>query len=303
MKGTLYNPYGLIRPHQRPSVTAWRQFGLTLLLALGTGLFLTGIIFFFAHNWSGLHHLAKFGILAAGIAGSSIASLFCRRYPLAQQMLLLVASVLVGVLLAVFGQAYQLKSNTGFIAWALFILLWAVAADFHVLWLLFIAVLHIGIFVISPTYDFTCWLLTYFSSIVTLLLFALLPQYVSVLPTRPRWFVKVLFVAASLFTCACLIFSLFDGYPLSNPLFLFFFPALAAFYGFQQRDITIVSLVYLVLVVELSALCIRVFSAGGFFFVALTVLLSIIIYVYIVKELTDKWNTSTPKTDPDEEPE
>lgn len=288
MKGTIINPFSLIKAGERPSADAWLQFALTFFLSVGIGLFLTGVIFFFAYNWVDLHHLAKLSIIGASITASCIGAIFCKKKPMAQQLLLLVASVMVGVLLAVYGQAYQLQSDSGFLAWAIFIALWAVAADFDVLWLVFVTVLQIGVGVaLGGTNDIG--IIIHFIFLALIGIFAIVPYMIESIRERSRWFVIVLFTASAIFTIVEMIVHYEDG---SGALYSITFLAVALFYGWKKRDLSVMTLGFLVVVVEIHELTIEALLFTGTF----TIIGSILCYVWFIKKLRQMWNTPVETT-------
>jgi uncharacterized membrane protein len=120
----------------------WGRWGRRALLALGAGQVLAGIIFFFAYNWSELSDLAKFAVVEGGILLAVAAALIAGIDKIAGQVLLIAASVLTGVLLAVIGQAYQTGADVYelFLAWAVLILPWCFAARSAVLWVLWLVI-------------------------------------------------------------------------------------------------------------------------------------------------------------------
>jgi uncharacterized membrane protein len=114
----------------------WRRFLSTTLLGLGALLVLSGVISFFAFNWAALHRFGKFGLLMAAIAAAALTAWRLGERP-AGQFALLFAAVLVGPLLAVYGQAYQTGADPYelFLGWAGLILPWVILARFAPLWL------------------------------------------------------------------------------------------------------------------------------------------------------------------------
>lgn len=100
----------------RPNAADWRIF-LQRLLALAGGVLLAvGLVFFFAANWHALHHFSKLALLFACIAGALGVAFYAGLDSLAGRVGLLFACLVVGPLLAVYGQTYQ----TGAQAWELF---------------------------------------------------------------------------------------------------------------------------------------------------------------------------------------
>jgi uncharacterized membrane protein len=117
------------------------------LLSLGVVLILSGIGYFFAHNWNHLTDTDKL-VLAGGsvfvsLAGATWAGL--DRFP--GKILLLAACALVGVFLGVFGQVYQTGANTYelFTAWALLIFPWVALGRFMPLWIFWMALLNFAL--------------------------------------------------------------------------------------------------------------------------------------------------------------
>ncbi|ATB42461.1 hypothetical protein CYFUS_007939 [Cystobacter fuscus] len=119
-----------------PGPAAWRRFLSTVLLGFGSLLVLSGVIYFFAFNWQALHRFGKLGLVLAAITGACIAA-WRLGEGLAGQFALLFAAVLVGPLLAVYGQAYQTGADPYglFLGWGVLILPWVVLARFSPLWL------------------------------------------------------------------------------------------------------------------------------------------------------------------------
>lgn len=289
MKGTIINPYSLIKSGERPTVDAWVQFALTFFLSVGLGLFLTGVIFFFAYNWVDLHHLAKISIIASSIIAFSVGAIFSKGEKLTQQILLLLASVMVGVLLAVYGQAYQLKSDSGFLAWAVFILLWAIVADFDVLWLVFVTVLQIGIGTMDFQNETTLGIVTHFTFLVLIGLFALLPYKIKTIRERSSWFMDILFTASAIFTITEMIIHRLDG---NGVLYFITFLAVALSYGWWKRKLSIMTLGFLVVVIEFHILTIEALLFLGTF----SIIGSIVAYIWFIKKLKQKWNISAETT-------
>ena len=129
-----------------PSRPEWRRFLSTTLMALGTLLVLAGVIYFFAYNWADLHRFAKLGLIAAAIAGGAVGA-WRLSEGLAGQFCLLASAVLVGALLAVYGQAYQTGADPYelFVGWAVLILPWVALSRFAPLWLFLLVLMNTGV--------------------------------------------------------------------------------------------------------------------------------------------------------------
>jgi len=118
---------------------SWKGFVNLLFISLGVGFTVSGIIFFFAYNWTDLHKFAKMGLIEGLIILTTSVVLFSKLNLKVKNILLTGTSVLVGVLIAVFGQIYQTGANAYdfFLGWTLFISLWVVISNYPPLWLVF----------------------------------------------------------------------------------------------------------------------------------------------------------------------
>jgi len=131
-----------LRPQQH-----WWRWANRSLLFVGTALVLAGVVFFFAHNWKRMHPVAKFCLIETGLWVCAVGALRRGLDRISGKVLLLSASVLVGVLLAVYGQVYQTGADAyeNFVLWAILILLWVVVARFAALWILWLVVTNVAL--------------------------------------------------------------------------------------------------------------------------------------------------------------
>ena len=121
-----------------PTSEEWHWYFRKHCLVLGWLLVISGVVFFGAYNWSGLSRFAKFGILEVLIVAGFCSALMRKVNSLVGETLLVSSAVLVGVLLAVFGQVYQTGADSFklFLAWSLLILPWCVGGRSNALWFL-----------------------------------------------------------------------------------------------------------------------------------------------------------------------
>ncbi len=123
-----------------------------LFMAAGLLLLLSGIIFFFAYNWTELSKFAKLGLIQASILLIAASIVWTRPPPFITKLSLSALCVLVGLLLAVFGQIYQTGADAYdlFLGWTLLVSLWVLIARAPLLWLFYIflinctAILYLG---------------------------------------------------------------------------------------------------------------------------------------------------------------
>lgn len=125
----------------------WSTWALRVLMALGTGHVLGAIIFFFAFNWADMPVFAKFAVLQGGIVITALGALIAGIDRPVGQSLLIAASVLTGVVLAVFGQIYQTGADAYqlFVSWGLFIIPWVLISRNAAHWLVWLIVVFIAI--------------------------------------------------------------------------------------------------------------------------------------------------------------
>ena len=130
-----------------PSKQSWLAFFDKAMLIIGVVALVLALVFFVAYNWIEMGKMGKFalvkGALVITISGYALLA-FKRKYKLIQQLLLLIASVITGSLLALFGQIYQTGADTWqlFFGWAVLITPWVVIARFPALWLLWLGLIN-----------------------------------------------------------------------------------------------------------------------------------------------------------------
>ncbi len=120
----------------------WARWAGRALLAIGVAHLLAGILFFFAYNWADMSPLVKFAVIEAGVLICVVGAWVAGLDRPAGQSLLIGASVLTGVLLAVIGQVYQTGADAYelFAAWSVLILPWALASRSPAHWLVWLVV-------------------------------------------------------------------------------------------------------------------------------------------------------------------
>ena len=126
---------------------AWWRWASRMLLFLGAALVLSGIVFFFAYNWARMGAFVKFGLIEGALVASLVAAWVVGIDRIAGKVLLLGAAVLVGVLLAVYGQVYQTGADAYelFVGWALLIVGWVAISRFGGLWLMWLVILNTAV--------------------------------------------------------------------------------------------------------------------------------------------------------------
>jgi uncharacterized membrane protein len=128
----------------KPSIQTWIGFISKFVLSLGVLFTVSGVIFFFAYNWSELHKFSKLSIVGGAIIATTIITLFYQLNKFHAQLSLLAVAVFIGSLLAVFGQIYQTGANAYdlFLNWAMLITGIVLISNFKPLWFLWLALIN-----------------------------------------------------------------------------------------------------------------------------------------------------------------
>lgn len=130
-----------------PTKQAWLAFFDKALLIIGAIALVLSLVFFIAYNWLNMGKMGKFALVEGALVltiAFYVSLSFRRKFQLARQLLLLVASIITGSLLALLGQVYQTGADTWqlFFSWALLITPWVLIARFPALWLLWLGLIH-----------------------------------------------------------------------------------------------------------------------------------------------------------------
>ncbi len=152
----------LILTEVTPGGKAWRSFIDQLLLWLGGLALAFAVCFFIAFNWDNIGRFAKFA-LVEGIIVLAIAW-YCRltAHSAAAKVSLFVATICLGVLLALYGQTYQTGADPWqlFFTWALLMLPWAIIGRFPTLWIVWIMLLNVSLILYYQTFGGIYWLIS-----------------------------------------------------------------------------------------------------------------------------------------------
>ena len=130
-----------------PDSQSWYLFINHLLLWLGGLSLAFAGMFFIAYNWNEIGHLSKFAMVEAVII-LTIASYWRMESDSVQgKVALLMATIFLGVLLALYGQTYQTGADPWqlFFNWALLMLPWAFIGRFPAIWIVWLLLLNLSI--------------------------------------------------------------------------------------------------------------------------------------------------------------
>jgi uncharacterized membrane protein len=145
-----------------PAAAQWRRFLDGLALWLGVILLASGAICFIAANWDRFDRLTHLFGMQAVLAAAVAAVGWLGLARVGGQATLLLATLLLGGLLALVGQTYQTGADTWelFALWAALALPWVLAGRSVALWLLWAAVLNVAAALwlqLNATFWFGAW--------------------------------------------------------------------------------------------------------------------------------------------------
>lgn len=162
-------PKAMVLAELSPSATQWQVFVNTLLLWFGSIALACGVIFFVAANWQEIGRMGKFALVEGSILTAMVLHIKFRSKESIRQTVILVAFLLVGALMALFGQTYQTGADPWqlFFNWALLTTPWVLISRFSVIWLIWLGLLNLSISLFYQTfggYLNNSWALFFFNT-------------------------------------------------------------------------------------------------------------------------------------------
>lgn len=236
-------------------------------MAAGVLLLLSGIVFFFAYNWSGLHKFSKLALAEGGIIAVGLGLLFFKPSDFILKLGLTAISVLVGIAFAVFGQIYQTGADAYdfFLGWTIFVTAWVAISSFPFLWLFYLLLInltaHLYLVQVQMVYDETMLLLL----AVLLNVPALLIWEYRTLDFRERWdnlfCVRTLGTAVVIAVTALMLDAIFDSsFSIYQLLYVIVVVLGGVFYTKTGKDIAFVTMLAISVLVVVNAFIIDCIS-------------------------------------------
>ncbi|SDJ56226.1 DUF2157 domain-containing protein [Chryseobacterium jejuense] len=293
----------LLKNNIYSSQEAWQKFLKLFLISLGIGFTVSGIIFFFAYNWTELPKFAKIGLTEALIIVTTGLALFPKINANIRNIILTGAAALVGVLFAVFGQVYQTGADAYdfFLAWTIFITLWVIISDFAPLWLLYVVLMNTTLILyseqVAKDWDESIIILLLFVLNAAILIGSILLSHYKKL-SIPNWFTNVLSLAVVSISTFGLCLDFVDSH---QTLLSFLIPlsiityALGIWYGFKTKNSFYFAIIPLSLVIIICSLLFRIgddkdiLNEGTFLLVFVFVIASITLIIKNLMNLQKKW--------------
>lgn len=130
-----------------PDGAAWQTFIEHLLLWLGGLALAFAAMFFVAYNWNDIGRFSKFGLVEVLIVLAIGAYWKMGEHEVAGKVSLLMATIFLGVLLALYGQTYQTGADSWqlFFSWAVLMLPWALIGRFAAIWMFWVVLINLSI--------------------------------------------------------------------------------------------------------------------------------------------------------------
>lgn len=240
-----------------PDLPLWRKFLSLLMLATGTLLAGSGVIFFFAYNWNGLPAWVRFAMVELLLICAFAFAWF--QTGLASRAALFFAALMTGALFALIGQTYQMGADPWqlFALWAALILPWAFAARQPDLWLLSLLLANVALG-LRPWLDFNpTWILCAFNLAAQAIWEFVAP--------RPRLGSRIVGTAAAVSLTVLILAQILGSFPslLSISLYILWLGTALLYFTRYRFDLLLVSAVLLSAIVALTSLCVRGLFAGG----------------------------------------
>ena len=208
-----------------PSISNWFKFIDRLLLCLGALSLAFSVLFFIAYNWDDWGRFEKFALIESLLVGIIFLYWISKKDTLKAQISLLVSCLMVGVLMAFFGQTYQTGADpwTLFFFWALLITPWVVIARFAPLWLSWLGLLNIALslyidsaglpLALFLSADGNLWVALFLLNSIALTALELSSQRFTYL--SPRWLARIIASLAGFMITFIVIDNIMDSHDTS----------------------------------------------------------------------------------------
>lgn len=278
---------------------SWHTFLRLFFISLGVGFTMAGILFFFAYNWAELHKFIKIGLIEGVLILIIALILFSKIRLDIKNILLTGASILVGVLFAVFGQIYQTGANAYdfFLGWTLFITIWVVISNFAPLWLVYITLINTTIVLYSQqvAHDWSELFLLNILFIVNVifLLISIVGKKIIKETNSPNWFTNTLALAITGISTFGISLGLFDNYQENLQtlvLLTLILYAVGIWYGLKEKNSFYLAIIAFSVIVICSSILIKLSDdMSMFFFISLFIIASITMVIKFLIDLQKKW--------------
>jgi len=234
----------------KPTPCSWVVFINNLFLWVGCIALGLSFVFFLAHNWSQIGKFAKFAIVEAALIFSILAYLKTQNGSVTSCASLTVSSILLGALMALFGQTYQTGADSWqlFFNWAILMTPWAIIARFTTIWVIWLSLLNLSIVlycdahsnplsILFGTKISVLWPLFTFNTLIFIVWYKLSQ---SLLWMQKQWAIRLIAIGVGVSITSLALFSILDDRTtdiLAIPVWTLFIFSLYFFYRKLQIDL------------------------------------------------------------------
>ena len=279
------------------SKESWQKFLKLLFMSLGVSFTTAGIVFFFAYNWADLNKFAKIFLIEGLIVVLTSLVLFSKISLEIKNIILTGASILVGVLMAVFGQIYQTGANAYdlFLGWTLFIMLWVIIANYSPLWLIFIVLINTSLVLYSQqvAHDWSVMFIFTLLFIINTLFLAASLFRKQLSGEHSNWFPYIIALAIVTIATVGIGIGMFDKINTSFFVLLVMVSILYAigiWYGLKTKNSFYLAIVPFSIIIIISIFLIKLTdNAFMFFFISFFVIGSVSFVIKTLIDLQKKW--------------
>jgi uncharacterized membrane protein len=275
-----------------PERKEWLQFITNLLVWIGGLAIAFAAMFFIAYNWDGLGRFAKFGMVETLLIAAILTYWKLDKEKITAKVTLLMATIFLGVLLALYGQTYQTGADPWqlFFIWSLLMSPWAIVGRFSAIWILWISLLNLSIvlyytvfpgavfFIVGSGETSMLWALFFFNTFA-LAIWELLSNRWQWL--AERWTPRLLAIGSGVTITWLVVYVIFDDRHHAGLTALVWATWLAAFYFiyrkvrqdlFMLAGISLSAIIVVICFMVKNMLELGNFNAGIFFVIALMII-------------------------------
>jgi uncharacterized membrane protein len=274
---------------------SWQKFLRLFIISLGVGFTVAGIVFFFAYNWADLHRFVKIGLSQGVLIATTIVALLPKINENIRNIILTGASVLVGVLFAVFGQIYQTGANAYdfFLAWTVFVSIWVLVSKFSPLWLLYLVLINTT-FILYSQQVAKDWSEVFICSLLFIINTSVLIHTIYFGNKKTsNWFLNTVALASISYATIGIVIGIFDKYQTTFIILILVTAivfSLGIWHGLKTKSGFYLSIIPFSLIIIVSALLIKI-SDGEMMFllVSLFIIGSVTLTIKNLIDIQKKW--------------
>lgn len=285
-----------LKEHVYNDKNEWLKFLKICFITSGVGFTVAGILFFFAYNWADLHKFIKIGLVEGLVIAAALVAIHPKLNQTTRNIILAGASILVGVLFAVYGQIYQTGANAYdfFLGWTIFVTLWTISARFPPLWMIYILLVNITFILYSQQVasnwdDLFLFTILFLINSVALTLFLLFEQ-----SGKNKWFINVLGIAITTYATIGIIIGIMGQFSLHLFILIVLVAlgyALGIWHGLKSKNGFFIAAIPLSITIIVTAYLIKLSDSSAMFMIIfLFIIASVTLTIKNLLEMQNKWS-------------